>query len=308
MDDGRRTWPVAAIVLVLIAVVAFTLRPSTPDKVAPVVRDIFAQTPVPAQHRIAYGRGESQFGDLRLPPNPKSAIPNPKFPVVVFIHGGFWRSQYDLTHAGHAANALTEVGLATWSIEYRRIGNPGGGWPGTFQDVAAAVDYLRVLAPQYNLDLDRVVVAGHSAGGHLAAWVASRHRIPPGDPLYKEDPLPVKAAVPLAGVVDLRRGWELRLSSGVVEDFIGGSPDMLPERYATASPIEMLPTGVPLRLIHGTEDSIVPYEISERYVQAAQQRGDDAQLVTLQGSGHFEVINPDTTEWQQVVSTILGLI
>ncbi|HEY0070399.1 MAG TPA: alpha/beta hydrolase [Chloroflexia bacterium] len=280
------------------------------------VRDIFAQTPVPAQHRIAYGPGEFQFGDLRLPSNPKlalersegSEIPNPKFPVVVFIHGGFWRSQYDLTHAGHAANALTEAGLATWSIEYRRIGNPGGGWPGTFQDVAAAVDYLRVLAPQYNLDLDRVIVAGHSAGGHLAAWVASRHRIPPGNPLYKEDPLPVKPAVPLAGVVDLRRGWELRLSSGVVEDFIGGTPGAVPERYASASPIEMLPTGVPLRLIHGTEDGIVPYEISERYVQAAQQRGDDAQLVTLQGSGHFELINPDTKEWQQVVNTILGLI
>jgi acetyl esterase/lipase len=306
----RRTWALLVILLVLVAVVAFTFRPSTPDKVAPVVRDIFAQTPVPAQHRIAYGPDESQFGDLRLPsPNPKSEIPIPKsLPVVIFIHGGFWRSQFDLTHAGHAANALTEAGLATWSIEYRRIGNPGGGWPGTFQDVAAAVDYLRVLAPQYNLDLDRVVVVGHSAGGHLAAWVASRHRIPPGDPLYKEDPLPVKAAVPLAGVVDLRRGWELKLSNRVIEDFMGGSPDMLPERYATASPIEMLPTGVPLRLIHGTKDTIVPYEISERYVQAAQRRGDDARLITLPGAGHFEAINPDTKQWQQVVSTILDLI
>ncbi|MEA2574728.1 MAG: hypothetical protein QOH93_2026 [Chloroflexia bacterium] len=271
-------------------------------------RDIFAQTPVPAEHRIPYGPNEFQFGDLRLPSNPKSEIPNPKFPIVVFIHGGFWRSQYDLTHAGHAANALTEAGLATWSIEYRRIGQPGGGWPGTFQDVGAAVDYLRVLAPQYNLDLSRVVVVGHSAGGHLAAWVASRHRIPAGDPLYTADPLPVKAAVPLAGVVDLRRAWELKLSNGVVEDFMGGSPDAVPERYASASPIEMLPSGVPMRLIHGTDDGIVPIEISERYVQAAQQRGDDVKLVTLEGAEHFELINPDTKEWQVVVSTILELM
>jgi acetyl esterase/lipase len=301
------------ILLVLIIVLAFTVRPSTPNevapKVAPVVRDIFAQTPVPAPHRIAYGPGEFQFGDLRLPSsNPQSDLPNPKFPVVVFVHGGFWRSQYDLTHAGHAANALTEAGLATWSIEYRRIGNPGGGWPGTFQDVGAAVDYLRVIAAKYNLDLSRVVVVGHSAGGHMASWVASRHRIPPGDPLYVEDPLPVKAAVPLAGVVDLRRGWELRLSGGVVEDFMGGPPSAIPERYATASPIELLPTGVPQRLIHGTDDSNVPYEISERYVQAAQQRGDDVRLVTLTGADHFEVINPDTKEWQQVLSTILEMV
>ena len=271
-------------------------------------RDIFSQTPEPAQHRIQYGSGEFQFGDLYLPPNSQFAIPNSNFPIVVFIHGGFWRSQYDLTHAGHAAHALSEAGFATWSIEYRRIGHPGGGWPGTFQDVGAAVDYLRVLAPQYNLDLDRVVVAGHSAGGHLSAWVASRHRIPAGDPLYMEDPLPVKAAVPLAGVVDLRRGWELQLSSGVVEDFLGGTPGAVPERYGTASPIELLPTGVPMRLIHGTDDDNVPYEISEQYVEAAQQRGDDVKLVALEGTGHFEVINPDTKEWQVVVSTILELM
>ncbi|HET6313581.1 MAG TPA: alpha/beta hydrolase [Chloroflexia bacterium] len=279
-------------------------------------RDLFSQDPPPADHRIPYGPGEFHFADLRLPQNPQpalersegSAIPNSKFPLVVFIHGGFWRSRYDLMHAGHAASALTEAGLATWSIEYRRLGNPGGGWPGTLQDVGVAVDHLRTVAPRYNLDLERVLVAGHSAGGHLAAWVASRHRIPPGGPLYMEDPLPVKAAVPLAGVVDLRRGWELQLSSGVVEDFLGGPPDAMPERYALASPIEMLPTGVPQRLVHGTDDPNVPYEISERYVRAAQERGDNVRLVTLPGAGHFEVINPDTKEWRQVVSTMLELI
>ncbi|MDQ3928678.1 MAG: alpha/beta hydrolase [Chloroflexota bacterium] len=306
--SNRLTWLLLSVLIVLVLLLAATFRPSTPDEARPVVRDILSEIPKPADHRIHYGPGEFQFGDLYLPPDSQSEIPSPKLPVVVFIHGGFWRSQYDLTHAGHAANALAEAGLATWSIEYRRIGHAGGGWPGTFQDVGAAVDYVRVLAPQYNLDLDRVVVSGHSAGGHLSAWVASRHLIPPGDPLYTENPLPIKAAVPLAGVVDLRRAWELRLSNGVVKDFIGGSPEAVPERYASASPIEMVPNGVPMRLIHGTDDDIVPHEISQRYVQAAQVSGDDAELVSLKGAEHFKVVNPDTKEWQVVVSTILELV
>lgn len=270
--------------------------------------DIFAERPAPADARIAYGSDPNQFGDLRLPGDAGSKAQNRGTPVVVFIHGGFWRAQYDLTHVGHAAIALTEAGLATWSIEYRRLGNPGGGWPGTFNDVGAAVDHLREIAPRYGLDLDRVVVMGHSAGGHLAAWAAARHRIPPGDPLYSDTPLRVKAAVPLAGVVDLRLGWELDLSDGVTAEFIGGTPPLWPHRYATASPIEMLPTGVPHRLIHGTDDPNVPYSVSERYVEAACERGDDAHLITLPGAGHFEVIDPGTYEWQEVLRTVLELV
>ncbi len=274
--------------------------------------DIFTQAPAPANVRIHYGRDPNQFGDLRLPKNQGivdgTNLQNPKSPIIVFIHGGFWRAGYDLMHVGHAASALTEAGLATWSIEYRRLGNPGGGWPGTFLDVGAAVDHLREIAPQYKLDLERVVVMGHSAGGHLAAWVAARHLIPMGDPLYSDLPLPVKATVPLAGVVDLRLGWELDLSNGVVAQFIGGTPEGLPHRYATSSPIEMLPTGVHHVLIHGTDDANVPYEISEHYVKVATQRGDNSHLLTLPGTGHFEVIDPTSAEWQQVVGTVLDVI
>jgi len=270
-------------------------------------RHIFSTTPPQADARIPYGDDPLQFGDLRLP---KSKIQNPKskIAVVVVIHGGFWRARYDLEHIGHACAALTSAGYATWSLEYRRIGNPGGAWPGTFHDVGAGVDYLRDLAPQHNLDLDRVVVIGHSAGGHLALWVAGRGRIPAGDRLFSADPLPVRGAVSLAGVADLRRAWELQLSNGVVTEFLGGPPDQVPQRYATASPIELLPLGVPQALVHGTKDENVPYEISERYHAAALEKGDPVELVTLRGAGHFEVIDPKMKEWRKVVEAVSGLL
>lgn len=270
--------------------------------------DIFNRQPKPAAVRVPYGSDPNQFGDLRLPQRSTADTQHPKLPTVVFIHGGFWRARYDLTHIVPAAIALTEAGVATWNIEYRRLGNAGGGWPGTFLDVGDAVDHLREIAPEYGLDLQRVVVVGHSAGGHLAAWVAARHRIPMGDPLYNDRPLPVKAAVPLAGVVDLHMGWDMDLSNGVVEELIGGTPEGLLHRYATASPIEMLPAGVPQVLIHGTDDANVPYEISRHYVEVATLRGDNVRLLTLPGAGHFEVVDPASAEWQQVLGTVLSLV
>jgi acetyl esterase/lipase len=267
-------------------------------------RHIFS-TPAPsADVRIPYGDGPFHFGDLRLPRTDKSG----PYPVVVVIHGGFWRARYDLEHIGHACAALTSLGLATWSIEYRRVGNEGGGWPGTFQDVGAAVDHLRTLAPEHNLDLERVVVIGHSAGGHLALWVAGRHRIPEGNTLYTPNPLPVKAAVALAGVADLDMSWEMNLSNGATEELMGGSPEEVPEAYAVASPRELLPLGVPQALIHGTDDENVPYEISEKYHAAALAAGDQVKLVTLKHAGHFEVIDPKMPEWNRVAETVMGYV
>jgi len=267
-------------------------------------RHIFQTTPPPADERIPYGKGEFQFGDLRLPTEARTRNPKSKIPVVVVIHGGFWRARYDLEHIGHACAALTSLGFATWSIEYRRIGNEGGGWPGTFLDVAAGTDHLRELAAPYNLDLDRVITLGHSAGGHLALWLEARSRIPEGDPLYTPSPLPVKWAVPLAGVVDLRMAWEKQLSNNVMEEFIG-SPSEYPERYATASPRELMPLGVPHTLVHGTDDENVPYEISSSYYEAAVAAGDSAELVTLGDAGHFEVIDPKSAEWKKVEEAVL---
>ena len=229
-------------------------------------------------------------------------------PTVIVIHGGFWKAKYTLDHIGHLCGALTSNGIATWNVEYRRIGDEGGGWPNTLLDVGGACDHLREIAGHYNLDLGRIVVTGHSAGGHLAAWVAGRHRIPKVDPLYMADPLPVAACVPLAGVVDLRLCWRMKLSNGIVEDLMGGSPDDVPERYATASPGDLLPIGVKQALIHGTGDPDVPYAISDLYVERARALGDDAELVTLKGAGHFEVIDPMSKEWPVVRDTILRVM
>jgi acetyl esterase/lipase len=256
--------------------------------------DILTLPAPPADHRIPYGPDPSQFGDLRLP-----ASPGPH-PVVVYLHGGFWRAAFSLEHAGHVCAALTRHGLATWSLEYRRIGQPGGAWPGTFHDVAMGADFLGELAFSFPLDLGRVMAMGHSAGGHLALWLAARHRIPSGSSLYSPQPLPLVGAVSLAGVCDLRRGSELRLSNGAVDELLGGTPQVVPDRYATASPSELLPLGVRQVLVHGTADDRVPYEISQRYRDAATSSGDVVELVTLPDTGHFELIDPRSSVWPVV--------
>jgi acetyl esterase/lipase len=269
---------------------------------AEVGADILSLPAPPADLRLAYGPDPLQFGDLRLP---AGAGPHP---VAVVIHGGFWRAQYDLTHIGHLCAALTSAGVATWNVEYRRIGNPGGGWPGTFHDVARATDHLRELAPAHALDLERVVTLGHSAGGHLALWLAARHRIPAGDVLASPTPLPLHAAISLAGVSDLELAWELRLRDGIVRALLGGAPEEVPERYATASPVALLPLGVPQVLIHGTDDESVPFIMSERYQAKAAACGDAASLIALPGAGHFELIDPRSREWPEVQRAVLPLL
>ncbi|MBF6589359.1 MAG: alpha/beta hydrolase [Ktedonobacterales bacterium] len=255
---------------------------------------ILLRRPPRADQRIAYGPERYQFGDLRLPTGTGPHA------VAMLIHGGYWRARYNLTYLGHIAAALTRQGIATWNIEYRRLGNAGGGWPGTFLDVALAADFLRTLAPTAALDLARVVAVGHSAGGHLGLWLAGRARIPAESALACADPLALRAAVALAGVVDLRRAWELRLSENVTEQLLGGTPELVPERYAAASPYALLPLGPRQVLIHGTRDDSVPYELSERYVAAAQAHGDAATLISLAGAGHFELVDPKAAEWPEI--------
>lgn len=266
-----------------------------------VSRDILERPAPVGGVRLAYGRDPRQFGDLR---RPTGSGPHP---VVVVIHGGFWRARHRLEYMGHACAALTDLGAVTWNVEYRRIGDPGGAWPGTFLDVAMAVEHIRVIAGEYDLDLRRVVAIGHSAGGHLALWLAARHRLADGELRSERSPLALGGAVSLAGVVDLRRAWELRLSDNVVEELIGGPPARLAERYVQGSPIELLPLGVPQVLLHGTADERVPFEISVAYQRRAQELGDDARLVTLEGAGHFEVVDPRSAEWPSVVAAVMPL-
>ena len=251
--------------------------------------------------RIAYGPEPQHFGDLRLP-----AGTGPH-PVVIGVHGGYWRARYDLNHFGHACSALTATGFATWNIEYRRTGEPGGGWPGTFLDVAAAADFLRVLAPQYHLALNHVLSLGHSAGGHLAFWLAGRHKIASDSPIFTPDPLPLSGAVSLAGAVDLRHTWALGLSDNATGLLMGGSPTEFPERYAAGSPYDLLPLDIRQFLLHGTDDTDLPLEVSERYVRRAAAKGDSATLLTLPDVGHFELIDPTSNVWPTVLSVVAAL-
>ena len=243
------------------------------------------RTPPPPGIHIAYGDGEQHFGHLRLPEGPGP------HPVVFLIHGGFWRSIRNLYYAGHMAEALTRRGVATWNIEYRGIGHDGGAYPGTLEDVTRAAAKLVEFAPEYDLDLTRVVAIGHSAGGQLALWLRT---------------IPLAGIVSLAGVVDLRRSWELQLGDGVVGEFMGGSPIEFSDRYRDASPIERLPRGVPVRLIHGEQDDIVPIEISERYLEAATAAGDDCRLLRVE-SDHFDIVDPCAALWPSVSGVILEL-
>lgn len=258
--------------------------------------------PPAADARIPYGSLEHQFGDLRLPPGPGP------HPVVVVIHGGFWRAKYDLEHIGHLCAELTRLGFATWSLEFRRVGHEGGGWPGTFEDVALGTDFLRTLARSHPLDLSRVVALGHSAGGHLATWLGARHRLPTGSVLHRAEPLPLRGAVSLAGVVDLERAFELKLSDNITEAFLGGSPSQVPERYRQASPALLQPLGVPHVLVHGTEDDTVPVSMSEAFHARGRALGDAVRLVILPGAGHFEVIDPRSREWPQVMEAVRSLL
>ena len=222
-----------------------------------------AITPRPTVHR--YGEDPSQFGERWG-----------SGPVAVLIHGGFWKAEYGLDLMDALAADLASRGWAAWNIEYRRLGN-GGGVPETLDDVGAAID---ALADLDGVDLARVVAIGHSAGGHLAAWAATRD----------EPRVPVTGVVSQAGVLDLARARELRLSNGVVDRFLGGQPTDV------ASPIERLPLGVPTLLTHGGRDDTVPVEISERFARAS-----GAALVVEPEEDHYGHLDPANPLWRAVI-------
>ncbi|GIU84180.1 MAG: hypothetical protein KatS3mg008_0955 [Acidimicrobiales bacterium] len=249
-----------------------------------------------------YGESPSQIGELTVP---NRLGPHP---VVVLIHGGWWRAEdFDRTAMRELARAISAEGFAAWNLEYRLVGEPGGGWPGTFEDVARGIDALREHAPTENLDLGRVVVVGHSAGGHLALWAAKRSDLPPGAPGASPKVVP-KAVVALNPITDLAAAAEANLGGGAVQQLMGGPPSAHPERYALASPSRLLPLPVPQRLFHATRDPVVPVEQSRRFVAAAQTAGSDAVLVELDDSTHFDVIAPDRPSWKKVESLLKQIL
>jgi acetyl esterase/lipase len=247
-----------------------------------------------------YGTRRGQVAELLVPDDAPSACP-----VVVVVHGGFWRSQYTRHLTRGLARAIAGRGWATWNIEYARVGPfAPGGWPTTLTDVAAAVD---ALADQDGLDLGRVVTCGHSAGGHLALWAAARARLEPGDP-GAAPRVPVRGAVSLAGMGDLRAAQARDLGHGAVAGFLGGTPDAVPERYRCASPAEHLPVGVPQVLIHGIGDTVVPAVMSEDYARVARAAGDDAVYVPVAGADHRDVARPRGDAWTAVVEHLGRLL
>lgn len=253
--------------------------------------------------RLAYGDDPQQFGDLSLP-----GTPGPH-PVILLIHGGFWRAPYNLSLMSGLAENLVRYGLATWNIEYRRVGDAGGGWPGTLQDVAMAADYLSTIAPTYNLDLQRVVAVGHSAGGQLALWLAGRKGLAEHNPLTSNSPpLPLAAIVSQAGAIDLATVWQLGLGNGAAAELLGGGPDEVPERYAAADPASLLPLHIPQVLIHGTQDDRVPLTVSQVYQQKAVTAGDMVQLIELPGADHFVLIDATSNAWTITVRAIRRLL
>ena len=259
---------------------------------------------------LPYGSEALQFGELHLP---GGAGP---YPIVILIHGGFWRAHYGYTLMTGLAEDLAKRGIAAWNIEYRRMGDPGGGWPATLLDVAQAADCVRILAPTYALDLKRVVTMGHSAGGHLALWLAARPRIPKSANLAgtgtsegeSANPLVITGAISLAGVADLAMGWNMNLGNGAVAELLGGSPTEVPERYAVASPAALLPLGIPQVLIHGTEDDSVPLVVSQAYTAAARAAGDRVKLIELPGQDHFVLINASSDAWATTVEALRELL
>ena len=250
-----------------------------------------------ADHRIRYGDDPSQFGDLFLP---RSAGPHP---VLFLIHGGCWRAQYGLEPMGQFARAVADNGIAVWSLEYRRLGN-GGGWPNTFLDIAHGADHLRTIADQYKLDLDQVVVSGHSAGGHLALWSAARPQLPADSPIYTPDPIKFKSVVALAPVCDLERAvaWDICVEASDL--LVGGHPRQFYKNYYQGSPSALLPLGVPHTTINGALDDIVPLEYVTPFVETAAKLGDSAKLVGVPEVGHFEVVMSTHPVGQMVINTI----
>jgi acetyl esterase/lipase len=208
-------------------------------------------------------------------------------------------------------DALKAAGIATWNVEYRRLGQPGGGWPGTYLDVANAVDYLRMLATQYPLDLGHVVLVGHSAGGHLAMWAATRARVPAGSAVHTVNPLRVRGVVDLAGPLDLTTNipeYEAECHDSVITQLLGGTPAIVPDRYADASPKYLLPVGVPPVVVMAQLDNLMRQPLGEAYVEAASQAGDSVRLMVIPDVGHFELANPRAASWSHVEAAIKSLL
>jgi acetyl esterase/lipase len=251
---------------------------------------------------IRYGPHRSNVGDLWLPAGSADPVP-----VIVLIHGGFWKAVYTKRLMDGLAKDVAARGWAAWNIEYRRVGSfgGGGGWPMTLTDVAAALDHLAVIDEQ--LDIGRVVTCGHSAGGQLALWAAGRRRLPSASP-GAGGSVSVRGAVSLSGVVDLEEADRLGLGAHATARFMGGHWNEEPDRYRHASPRALLPLGVPQALVHAGNDSVVPPSMSQDYQTMATSLGDSSRSLLVGGIGHRQLIDPTGRGWATAVSELERII
>ena len=246
-----------------------------------------------APKRYTYGTDASQFAELYLPAAQSRAG------VVVIIHGGFWRSRYTLDLGAPLAEDLSARGFACWNLEYRRAGN-GGGWPQTFEDIAAGIDLLATAAAEHDLDTGTTTALGHSAGGHLAVWAAGRSVLPAGAPGGGVPAVPLTGVVSQSGVLNLGLAAEEQLGNGAVRDFLG-EPEG--EKYRLADPMTAVPLPATILALHGEDDTTVPLSQSQTYVDAARSAGAPAELEIIPGD-HFAMITPGTDAWERVVAAV----
>jgi acetyl esterase/lipase len=250
--------------------------------------DILSKPQPAYDRRVAYGTDASQFIEVRIPHS------TGKHPALMNIHGGFWRAKYDLSHAGHFCETLRTSGVATFNIEYRRVGNPGGGWPGTFTDIRSAYRFVLQSASRFSLDTDRIAVMGHSAGGQLALCLAAHEAS-------------LRRAISLAGAVDLKKCFALHLSNDAVAEFLGGKPTDVPEHYREADPAELSIAKANQWLIHGRDDDTVPVSVSRDYAALKRNNRENVELVEIPRCGHFDLIDPGSDAFKNQVTKTLSL-
>jgi len=261
-------------------------------------------TPVSGDARVYYGAAPSQWFDLFLPKAAGTA------PLVILVHGGCWSDRAGAETVSQNAADLAAHGVAVCSLEYRRVGEAGGGYPGTYLDLSAATDRLGVEASAHGIDLDRIVVVGHSAGGHLALWLAARHRLPAGSSLLGTSALPARSVVVIAGPGDLRHHaglLDVTCAGMATSAQVVGIPS--PERrdpFADTSPADLLPLGIRTISVTGIFDDNWPPHVTARWVDAARAAGDDAGEVILADVGHFEVMDVRSPAWVMVRDCILA--
>ena len=262
--------------------------------------DYMKQAVQPPAAAFHYGPAPSQVAELFLPKG------RGRHPVVVLLHGGcFLQKHQGFPQTSGLAADLAGRGYAVWNVEYRKLGEPGAGYPGTFQDVATAIDRLRDEAPKYGLDLSRVIAMGHSAGGHLALWAASRDKLPSGSPLRMTNPLKIGAVISLAGIGDLAGQGEifaLPCGDDTIDRLVDSAHRKQP--FADTSPAELLPTGIKVVMVHGVFDAVLPPYTGRDYALKVRKAGDRAEVVTIPDAAHFDVVIPTTAAWKVVLGVL----